>query len=128
MPITKINEELIDLYQQMYEHTKYECSHVCKVPHSCCSDDICEMVAHFIPELWGHEAPDKTDHPKLRFMGLEGCILAPHLRGLCTVHTCAINAFGEKPKAPEWNEKYWGLRNQIDDLEGEKWMLLHKDE
>ena len=56
-------------------------------------------------------------------MGESGCTAAPHLRPLCTVHTCDIMGFGFKrapddtPAAAEearaWTKKYFELRNAI---------------
>ena len=56
-----------------------------------------------------------TGHPTLPFMGPNGCTVEPHLRPLCTMHTCAINAFGFKPDDPEWTVKYFVLRELIEE-------------
>lgn len=70
---------------------------------------------------WGVELADKrTTHPTLPFMSETGCVVAPHLRPLCTLHTCDINAVGLKvhPKVDaKWDRRYWRLREQIERLE-----------
>ena len=74
------------------------------------------MAISHANERWGVELV-RTEHIRLPLMGPEGCTVAPHFRPLCTLHTCAINAFGFKPGDPDWDKKYWFLRDQIDELE-----------
>lgn len=57
----------------------------------------------------------ETGHPTLPFMGPNGCTIEPHLRPLCTLHTCAINSFGFKPDDMAWTERYFKLREAIED-------------
>jgi hypothetical protein len=74
----------------------------------------------------------KTEHPRLPFMGVEivssgfpalskmeetGCTVPPHLRPLCTMHTCDINSCGFKPSDPRWTKEYFKLRVIIERLE-----------
>jgi hypothetical protein len=51
------------------------------------------------------------------FMGPTGCVVAPHLRPICTVHTCDINGMGFKrgPGSGPWTKRYFELREQIED-------------
>lgn len=100
------------LYQEMYEHTRDECKG-CRVPHACCSLEMCEFSDAFAQEQ-GIKI-EKVEGP-LPFMGVNGCVVPPHLRPLCTVHTCDIMAFGYKPGDQEWTDEYFRLR----DLIGEK--------
>lgn len=60
---------------------------------------------------------EKTDHPRLKFMSKTGCTVPPHMRPLCTFHVCSINGFGFKPNDPAWTEKYYKLREEIDQYE-----------
>lgn len=48
-----------------------------------------------------------------------GCIAPPHLRPLCTLHTCDMSGLGFKRDDPlgEWTDKYFELRNEIDEFE-----------
>ena len=111
-------KKLEDLYSQMHELTKPECAG-CKVPYSCCHHAYCDM-AEQIAQLRNIDVePYKTGHFTLPFMGSSGCNLPPHLRPLCTLHTCEINAFGCKRNDPQWTEKYFDLREQIEILEFE---------
>jgi hypothetical protein len=55
----------------------------------------------------------ETTHPTLRYMGKDGCVCPPHLRPLCTLHVCNINSFGFDPQDPEFNDKYFALRDKI---------------
>lgn len=107
--------DLPTLYQQMADLTKPECASSCRIPHSCCSPEYCQMAREVAKE-WGVEL-DETDHPTLPFMGDNGCVVAPHLRPMCTIHTCDIGAFGCKfhpSPDPEWDEKYFRLREKIE--------------
>ncbi len=108
-------DKLKMLYAMMYLLTEPECAR-CRVPHSCCSREYCEIVLEEHPET----RECITSHPKLLFMGKYGCVIAPHLRPICTLHTCAINGFGVKPGDEEWTVKYFNLRDAIDYLEFSK--------
>lgn len=106
------DERLVDLYQQMAELTKPKCQS-CRVPYSCCDAMYCRIPMRMHPEL------KPTGHPKLPLMGETGCIAKPHQRKLCTLHVCSINGLGFDPNDPEWTEKYFELRYQIEDTEDE---------
>ena len=81
------------------------------------------MAIEIAQSMWGIDIkPQQTEYDKLPFMGENGCVLEPHLRPLYTLHTCDINSFGCKMHPapdPEWDKKYWTLRNKIDELEYE---------
>lgn len=110
--MSKQHGDLVTLFQQMYEHTKDECAR-CRAPHSCCALEACAMADDYARSCG--IILERTDHPKLPFMGPEGCTVPPHLRPLCTMHTCAINSLGFKPNDPEWTERYFNLRSQIEE-------------
>lgn len=110
------SEELIGLYRRMSEITAPECANSCRVPLSCCDLMYCEMTAEFARERYG-VVLIPTGHPKLLFMGSDGCVVAPHLRPLCTLHTCAVNSFGCKPGDERWTAEYFQLRDEIEVLE-----------
>ena len=55
--------------------------------------------------------------PNLPMMGLSGCTLEPHLRPVCTFHTCEVNSYACKRGDEAWTERYFALRAQINDLE-----------
>lgn len=58
---------------------------------------------------------EETGHPTLPFMGPGGCTVAPHLRPVCSVHTCGIGSFGSSGDTA-WDQRYWELRGEADDL------------
>lgn len=116
-----IKDKLISLYKEMYDLTLPECKS-CRVPLSCCSPEYCEMAKGIAKNVWGVEL-QSTDHPKLPFMSPTGCIVPPHLRPNCTMHTCDINSLGFKKNNPVWTDRYFALREQIEQLE---WKLYEE--
>jgi hypothetical protein len=104
------------LYQQMAELTLPECRDSCRSPHSCCAPEYCDFAAITAKEDWNTELTP-TGHPRLPFMGESGCTVPPHMRPMCTMHTCAINSLGFKPGDMEWTKKYFTLREKIETLE-----------
>jgi hypothetical protein len=54
-------------------------------------------------------------------MGPTGCIASPHLRPLCTYHTCGINSLGTSGNQ-KWDQKYFDLRERMTNLCGRKKM------
>lgn len=115
--------QLIVLFQKMADHTKPECANTCRAPHSCCSPEYCGMAIEVARQDWGVDiTPLKTEHSRLPFMGEHGCVVPPHFRPLCTLHTCQVSGFGFKPGDPNWNQKYWKIRNEIDRLENHRAM------
>lgn len=109
---------LIVLYQQMADLTLSECKK-CKCPLSCCSSEYCGMAIERARGKYGVEL-QSTNHPTLPLMGENGCTASPHFRPLCTLHTCEINAFGFKRGDKTWTNEYFGLREQIEELEFEQ--------
>ena len=107
-----MNPKIIRLFQEMYELTEPECRLTCRCPQSCCSPEYCEMAAEFASE--NGIVLKRTEHPTLKFMSSKGCVVPPHLRPLCTLHTCDINGHGFKPNDPAWTKKYFDLRASIE--------------
>lgn len=103
---------LIALFKEMSDLTAPECASNCRRPHSCCSPEYCEMAEDAATQQ-GIKLEAPMSHPTLRFMGPNGCVLEPHLRPLCTLHTCAVNSLGFKPGDPEWSRRYHDLRERI---------------
>lgn len=112
-----MRERIVALYREMADITLPKCKE-CRVPLSCCSAEYCRLAIKFAPKKWGVELKE-TGHKTLPLMGESGCVVAPHLRPLCTMHVCCINSIGCDPKDPEWTDKYFELRNQIENLEYE---------
>ena len=104
------------LWQQMADMTAPLCAGnapgACRAPHSCCDSIYCEMAMERAKELG--EALASTGHPTLPCMGPDGCIAAPYLRPICTVHVCCINGFGFNPSDPMWTKQYFRLRHKLE--------------
>ena len=64
------------------------CCATCKpTPFGCCSADFCDGVARGL-EATGRPVPPRGKHPTLRFMGENGCVVAPELRPGCSGYVC----------------------------------------
>lgn len=109
--------QLVQLMQQMADLTLPECQK-CRLPLSCCDSMYCEMAMEYAKEELGVTL-EKTDHPILPLMGLTGCTAAPHLRPLCTLHTCKINGIGSSGNS-DWDRQYFELREKIDESLSER--------
>jgi hypothetical protein len=107
------------LYQRMADFTAPECAQTCPLPYSCCDKMYCDEAARYAFEREG-VVLQETGHAMLPFMGEHGCTVPPHLRPLCTVHTCAVNRFGFKPGDEAWTRKYFRLRRAIEKAEWAK--------
>jgi hypothetical protein len=120
----EINERLVRLYADIAAHGYTLCSgqheKPCKLPHSCCDPGVCDLVIEQAKWDWDVEMP-RTGHPKYPLMNPDGsCSAPPHMRPLCALHCCCIAAFGFHPTDHEWTERYFELRNEINNLEFEK--------
>ena len=113
---TKTSAKLIVLYQQMADLTAPECATVCRAPRSCCSPEYCAMAIDYAKRVWD-TVLTPIQNQRLPLMGPSGCTAEPHLRPLCTIHTCAINGFGFKPNDQAWTKAYFKLRNKIERLD-----------
>lgn len=119
--LTSTDKRLIKLYSEMSDLTSPECKCTCRVPYGCCSPEHCEITIQWAMERWGIELRRVnglgTRGDILPLLGHNGCTAEPHLRPLCTVHTCAINSLGYKRGDQNWTEKYFKLRNKLEALE-----------
>lgn len=111
--------KLITLYRDMAELTLKECRLVCRRPYSCCSPEYCDFTMQIAKERGVELKP--TGHKKLPLMGESGCIAPPHLRPMCTNHTCEMNGMGVKKDDPGgvWTKQYFDLRSKIEEAEFE---------
>ena len=109
----KQQTRFIVLSQEMAAHTAPECAKTCRAPHFCCDSMYCRMAIDNARDNWGI-ALLHTGHKTLPLMGPTGCTAPPHLRPICTVHTCQISGFGFKPGDPAWTKKYFSLRNKLE--------------
>lgn len=114
-------KKLVSLYAKMAALTAPECQSTCKNPFSCCDQAYCEAAIQYAKDNWGViltpvNGKDARGQP-LPLMGDNGCIAPPHLRPLCTLHTCEINSLGCKKGDPNWTRKYFTLRSKIEAAE-----------
>lgn len=117
-------KSLEELYQEMADMTKPECGK-CNLPHSCCDEMYCDIAEKTAAER-GITLKRLNNHPNKPFFldKDNNCIVPPHLRSMCTFHTCKINNMGTSGD-PEWDEKYFKLREEIDNLEYERQFKKH---
>lgn len=111
-------DRLIALYAEMAVLTEPECLAFCPRPMTCCEERYCTIAMEFAAEHWDVELVP-TWHRVLPMMGPDGCTVAPHLRPICTAHTCDICEHGAKRGDPAWTERYYALKDAIASLEAE---------
>lgn len=116
-----MSADLIELYRQMAELTAPECRSTCRTPFSCCSPEYCLAAQDWAKLRWGTELTPvngrSTRGEPLPFLGPNGCVVPPHMRPMCTLHTCEVNSVGCKKGDPQWTARYFELRERIDSLE-----------
>jgi hypothetical protein len=115
-PELDLRYRLRGLYAELAEATAAECAGACERPHSCCAATYCHFAMEFAERNWG-VVLSPTGHGRLPLMGATGCIALPHLRPLCTAHTCAVSQFGGKPGDDDWTERYFALQEAIAEIE-----------
>jgi len=117
--LEQVRVKLCILYGKMYQLTNPECGQ-CRVPYSCCSAEYCHMARDHAKDMWGEDLPEIGKFPysgKVPYLVSDRCIVPPHLRPLCTLHTCDVGSLGCKWGDLEWTQKYWALRTKIETLE-----------
>ena len=111
-----MRQRLQRLYAELSAVTAPECAGACERPRSCCAAAYCDFAMEFAQANWSVVlAP--TGHGRLPLMGPAGCTAAPHLRPMCTAHTCAVSQFGGKPGDHAWTERYFALQEMIAEIE-----------
>jgi len=85
-------------------------------PNRCCDREYCLMAKDYAKTRFGITL-QPTDHPKLPFMGSNGCTVEPYLRPMCSMHQCSINSIGVLRGDRAWTLEYFRLREEIDILE-----------
>ena len=109
----QLSKEDINLWQQMADLTYTKCRQTCKRLGNCCDDLYCEAAEEFA-ETHFNQSFKKTGN-KVRYLNDDGtCNVPPQFRVLCTIQQCKISSFGADKDDPEWTEKYWNLRNEIE--------------
>lgn len=110
--------QLIKDYAEIAALTKPKCEK-CRIPLSCCDSLYCGITEQWAKQMWDVTL-ERTDNKRLPFMGHDGCVVAPHLRPVCSIHTCNIANVGCEPKDPEWTETYFSLRTRIEEAEAKR--------
>ena len=113
---TDLRRKLVALYAQLAAHTEPECSGRCERPRSCCEEKYCAFAIEFAWTHWRVELP-ATWHPALPLMGDDGCTAAPHLRPICSAHTCEVCTHGAKRGDPAWTARYYEITYAIAEIE-----------
>lgn len=122
-------ERLVSLYKDLYEITSPECNK-CKIPNSCCSVEYCIAAEDIALEQFGVDVRPKRmsslggESCKDYYLSPTGCVLEPHYRPMCTLHTCDIMSWGYKPNDEEWTKRYFEIRDSISEVE---FNLFYKD-
>lgn len=111
-----LRARLVTLYAALSAHTEPECSGKCERPFSCCAEKYCGFAMVFAKEQWNVKLVP-TSNALLPFMGSRGCTVAPHLRPMCTAHTCEVCAHGGKRGDEAWTSRYYELMDAISELE-----------
>lgn len=109
---------LVALYAELAALTEPECLMHCERPMTCCEERYCSIAIDFAAEHWDVDL-QPTWHAALPLMGTAGCVADPHLRPMCTAHTCDVCQYGAKRGDPAWTERYFALKAVIADLERE---------
>jgi hypothetical protein len=108
--------KLVRLYAQLAAHTEPECSGRCERPRTCCDERYCSIAIEFAKAQWQVDL-QSTWHPALPLMGDDGCTAAPHLRPICSAHTCEMCAHGTKRGDPVWTARYYEIMQAIAEVE-----------
>lgn len=117
-------DSLVVLYEKIEKITnpscisgKDECSVFSGKKYKCCSNEYCNKAKQFAKDGYGIEL-EPTGNKDVMFMGDNGCIVAPHLRPICTVHVCSITwAAKSMVSGDEVTREYFSLREKIFEAE-----------
>lgn len=107
-----MTEDLVQLYKKMADLTRPKCGQ-CNVPYQCCDPMYCEEAARYAAE--NGVMLNRTNHPRLPFMGENGCVVEPHLRPMCTAHVCEKWYMNDLA----FSEEYFKLREAINEADYE---------
>jgi hypothetical protein len=80
-----LNRHKIKAYRLLYDFTKSQCAD-CAQSDCACKDTICGYVEE--QAIKRGAVLQRGDHPRLRFIGCQGCTVPPHLRETCTIYLC----------------------------------------
>lgn len=98
------DQHLVDTFQKLADFTAPKCVS-CRSPFVCCTAQQCADTKAFAKDTFGIELVETGGI--LPFLGPSGCIVAPHLRPICSVHVCESHLDDS-----EWSEQYFELREE----------------
>lgn len=125
--MSETQKGLPELYAEIAALTNEHCKHTCTRMGWCCDYDYCQFAMEDAAKAGVKLEP--TGNPKLPMLGADGkCIVPPHLRRMCSLHSCDISSVGffkgDRPRTV----KYMNLRQQIEKIELVEWTKGEADE
>lgn len=105
-----MTETDISLWKQMQELTAERCQKTCKLGLGACCDGnsyLCELALEDMQKS-GEPLPASVRDSTGR------CQISPHFRPLCTLHQCDICGLGFAPDDPNWTQRYFDLRIELE--------------
>lgn len=114
--MTEKLQKLQKLYSEIADLTFEDCKKKCRNLGSCCESFYCEVAMQVAKDEYGLEL--KPTGNKIPLLDSDGkCIAPPHVRQMCSFHSCDINSAGyfkgDKPRT----ERYFQLRDEIETIE-----------
>jgi hypothetical protein len=109
-----MTQEREKLWQEMAGMTLAKCKQHCSQLGSCCSPGYCEMAADIMRKA-GHSFESVPFGKTFAWQGK--CPVPPHFRPLCTLQQCKISGLGLDRDDPEWTEKYFEIREKLEEFE-----------
>lgn len=117
--MTSKQKTLIAFYKELSDLTRPLCS-LCRVPFNCCSAEYCSLAKSWAKDRWNLDISSLAiKNNKIPFLSKEGCLVAPHLRPICTLHHCQINSLGFFIGQKKLTNEYFSIREKIEELESE---------
>jgi hypothetical protein len=112
------NSQVEELWKQMADMTFAKCKEHCQILGSCCSEGDCGVTESYAASKG--VTLTRIENKDIPFLGPDGkCIVAPHLRPLCSLHQCKIAGLGFDPDDPKWTRQYFKLRKKLNSTLGE---------
>ncbi len=109
--------QLAEKYQEIAALTFEHCQQTCSRLGWCCERDYCLAAIGYARDHFEVDLAITTN-AKIPLLGPDGkCTAPPHMRPMCSVHSCDINSIGvfrgDRPRT----SAYFKLREEIDLLE-----------
>jgi len=103
----------IETFQAIADLTLEYCRKHCRNLGSCCEPAYCEMAKEYAAEQG--VVLEETGR-EIFFLREDGqCVVPPYLRPMCSLHQCDINGLGVFKHDFGLTEKYFGLREALEE-------------